>query len=134
MLPKIYVGITHRNYLSMQVQKKTKTIVPVKRYKKDELNIIVDTSTSIPLPIIQTVVETVYPFTCEPNVNLYGFSDICYKLTEDNIRYKDATHFQPVYEQTKDSKYNIVITDLQFDDFDLPLPKNYKVIEVGKVV
>ena len=132
IMPKIYVGVTHRHYVSMQ--KRTKTILPVKRYRKDELNIIVDTSTSIPLVIVQTVIETVWPFTYEPNINLYGFSDICYNLTKDSIRYKDVTHFKPVYELTKDSKYNIVITDLLFDDFDLPLPKNYKVLEVGKVV
>ena len=132
IMPKVYIGITHRNYVALQQKKKVFTIM--KKTRNEKLNIIIDTSTSIPLVLIQTAIDAVWPFTYNPNITLYGFSDICYKLTEDNIRYKDATHFQPVYNITKDDRYNIVITDLQFDDFDLPLPRNYKILEVGKVI
>lgn len=131
LLPKMYIGIIHRNYMALQT--KTKTILPVKRTRNHKLNIIVDTSTSIPLVLVQTVIETVFPFTYKPNINLYGFSDICYKLTEDNIRYKDVTHFRQAYDLTKDDRYNIVISDFKFDDFDMPLPKNYITLHIDEI-
>jgi len=134
LLPKIYVGITHRNYTS--IQKRTHTMLPSKQIRKQDLNIIVDTSTSIPLVLVQTVIDTVMPFLNNPYIRLYGFSDICYKITSANseIRYKDITHFKPVHDETKNCKYNIVITDLQFDDFTQSMPKNYKVIGIGSDV
>ena len=131
VLPKTYIGITHRNYMASQ--RKTKTMLPVKKTRNQKLNIIIDTSTSIPLLLIQTIIETVYPFTYVPNINLYGFSDIFYTLSEKNIRYKDVTNFKTAYDSTKDDRYNIVISDFLFDDFKTPLPKNYITVNVNDI-
>ena len=131
ILPKAYIGIAHRNYIASQ--KQNKTMLPIKVTRKHNVNIIVDTSTSIPLVLVQTVIETVQPFTNDPNINLYGFSDIFYNLSEHNIRYKDVTHFRYAYESTKNDKYNVVITDLKFDDFNTYLPQNYIVLKIDEI-
>ena len=127
MTTKTIIPVRHRNYVKNQYY------VISKYDKRKEINIVIDTSTSIDKEIIDLIINTCKDFENKlTNINIYGFSDIVYKLNKDNIRYIDKTNFYDVYRTFQFSDNVILISDLAFtrNELDLLESTKFKVINI----